>query len=133
MTLTRTSRFGIATLTVAAATAIALISTAGDAGARGGNCPDNKLCVWKNEGFDGQRVKIGGHGVSNKLAKEMNNDAHSVDNNLENAAFLYEKKNAKGDFVCIGPDEENQNLGLIGFNDRASSTRITNGNACPMR
>ena len=133
MTLTRPGRPSIAVLMAVAATAVALISTAGDAGARGGGCPDNKLCIWKHEGFDGQRVKIGGSGVSNKLAREMNNHAHSVRNNLDTAAFLYEKKNANGDFICFDPDTEDQNLGLSGFQDRASSTRITNGNICPMK
>jgi hypothetical protein len=127
MTLTRSLRLVLAALAAAAATAFALISTTGDAGARGSECPDDTLCLWKHVNEEGKLVKIKGNGLSNKLARKMNNNATGVDNNRDGKAWLYEKKNGKGEIRCIQPGEQINNLDDLGFNDVASSTRNANG------
>jgi hypothetical protein len=131
MTLTRSGRLSIAVLAATAATAVALISTAGDAGAGGGSCPDNKLCVFAGDSRSGQRVKIGGNGVSNKLAREMNNQASSLSNRRDTKVFLYEKRGARGEVRCFPPGVTDNALGDSGFDDVASSTKIANGTSCP--
>lgn len=132
MTLTRSLRLALAALAAATATAFALTSTTGDAGARGG-CPDGKLCVYKHDELEGKEVRIGQQGVSNKLKRQMNNRASSVENRTDFAASLYEGKDARGDDVCIFPDAHIPQLTAYNFDDRATSTRISNGNACTMR
>ncbi len=86
-------------------------------------CPKQTLCVFEHDNFEGQRVKIGGTGVSNKLADEMNNQASSYYNRRGRVSFLYVGRNAEGERECAAPREAETSL--PGFNDLASSTKLT--------
>jgi hypothetical protein len=119
---------------VAAAAAVGLAaSMAGTASAGGGECPEKTLCVYSSDGFAGTQVNISKDGISNKLAKKINNQASSAFNNRNKRAYLYDGKNGKGDKICLAPHGEYGSLGAsFDFNDLASSSKNTdNKKACP--
>jgi hypothetical protein len=72
------------------------------------------------------------NGVSNKLARRMDNDASSALNFHNGAVFFYDEKDAGGDRVCMGPNDKG-NLSTFGFDDKASSSKLTHRNHCPFR
>jgi Peptidase inhibitor family I36 len=126
----RRSHFGLVALGTFAAVALAV---PGEGGAGGLGCPDDRVCVWEHDDGNGVQVKLRGRGVSNKLADKMNNEASSLFNNTGGAMFLYDKRNAKGDRVCFGPSVEVPSFTIAGkgFNDRASSAKLTGRDDCP--
>jgi hypothetical protein len=95
-------------------------------------CPDFTLCVWENVNRVPQLVEISNRrGVSNKLARLMNNKASSVENDTGFVAFLYKKRDGKGARICLTPGAIQDDLGLLSFEDVASSTRVTRRSVCP--
>jgi hypothetical protein len=119
---------------VAAAAMVAMIASLGGQASAGPPCPEKTLCLFEHNGFTGQVVKIRKDGVSNKLAEKMNNQASSAVNNLRTRAFLYEKRNGKGDKICLQHKDYWESLGTtFDFNDVASSSRNTkNRDDCPV-
>lgn len=120
---------------IASSTKVARGETCPGAGppkARGGGCPEGKLCLWADNKGGGQQVNIRDkRGVSNKLANMMNNEASSLVNETEHRVYLYDKRDAKGDRRCFEPEAEIADLGAdAGFNDIASSTKVTKGDTC---
>jgi hypothetical protein len=94
-------------------------------------CPEKTLCVFADNDFGGQVVKIDGKGVSNKLAKKMDDQASSVINTRGKRAYLYEMKNGNGSRFCIDPHSSVVSLG--GFNDLASSSKNSRkAGLCPL-
>jgi hypothetical protein len=124
MTYTRNARTALLIIGAAAALTGLLSLLSNDAARAGGGCPEKTLCVWEHNEGDGQLVKITKDGISNKLAKKLNNGASSVINNRNKRAYLYDGKNGKGDKVCLSPGAEVADLGgFAEFNDRASSSK----------
>jgi hypothetical protein len=117
-------------LIAAAGLAVALPATNAFGGASGPekpagkSCPDGNLCLWADENYEGQKVKIHGKGLSNQLYKEMNDNAESLKLRREGGAVLY--TNTDGDSVsfCVTHGPTNFNDLFEGSND-ASSTRIS--------
>jgi hypothetical protein len=96
------------------------------------SCPKRTLCVYEHDQWEGQRVKITETGISNKLAEQMNNRASSAWNRRGKTAVLYTGKNAHGGRLCIRPGGFPDILSLAGFNDVASSTKLSKkATACP--
>jgi hypothetical protein len=119
-------------LTLGAVSGLGL-AMSGSATARGSDCPDGKLCLWQHNEGGGEQVNIRDkRGVSNKLAKKMNNEASSLINRTEHRVFVYDKRDGKGDLRCFEPGDEIPDLGALGFNDVASSTRVTKQDFCPV-
>ena len=116
--------------TVLAVAMAAGLAVSGSATARGGMCPEGKICIWKDDGRSGQLVQLSKKGVSNKLAKKMNNEASSLHVARQGTIVLYDKKNAKGENRCFELGIYNN---LPDFNDIASSTKIKNKPECPAR
>jgi hypothetical protein len=109
------------------------LAMSGSATARGSDCPDGKLCLWQHNEGGGEQVNIRDkRGVSNKLANKMNNEASSLINRTEHRVFVYDKRDGKGDLRCFEPGDEIPDLGALGFNDLASSTRVTKQDFCPV-
>ena len=101
--------------------------------ARGAECADGKLCLWAGQKGSGQRVVVGGKGVSNKLANQMNNEATSLINNTGRRVLIHDKRDAKGELRCYdNMDDSQAHFDSVGFDNRASSTRITKGDTCPV-
>ena len=73
---------------------------------------------------------IQGKGISNKLARDMNDAASSAENTRGRVSFLYAKKDGKGESYCLDP--ETAYPSLAGFNDVASSSKNTKKNHCPL-
>jgi hypothetical protein len=96
-------------------------------------CPKKTLCVWADDKGGGQLVKIKKDGISNKLAEKMNNEASSVINNRNRRSYLYDKRNGKGEKVCLSPHAEIVSLGAFAdFNDMATSSKnAKKKKACP--
>jgi hypothetical protein len=116
----------------AAAGVLALMPSAVGARGEAPPCPRQTLCLWKQIGYEGKRVEIEGHGVSNQLAQEMNNEASSYYNRRGSVSYLYEDKNGEGDGYCISPRDFYSDLDGGGFGNRASSTRLTPKDQCPV-
>lgn len=120
-------------LTLAAlAAALGLIALApGNVGARGEAppCPKKTLCVWEDASYQGVRVKIDGRGISNEIAQKLDDQASSVYNRRGDVSYLYTDQNGEGESFCIEPKDY---IGFIsGFNDVASSSKLTKKNHCP--
>lgn len=99
--------------------------------ARGDNCPNGFVCLWEDQGYAGNRIKIKDErGVSNKVADEMNNAASSLSNQGDHAVRIYDRKNAKGIRTCFEAGGYTSSLGDAGFNDRASSTKVIGKELC---
>ena len=126
----RRSHFGLVALGSMAAIALAV---PGEGGAGGLGCPDGRVCIWEHDDGGGVELRLKGKGVSNKLGEKMNNAASSLFNNTGGAVFLYDKRNAKGDRLCFGPSVEVASFTVAGngFNDRASSAKLTERAGCP--
>jgi hypothetical protein len=62
----------------------------------------------------------------------MDDQASSVDNSFDRAAIVYEKRNGRGDSICIEPNTPPTNLSTLSFDNVASSTKITKKDACPL-
>jgi hypothetical protein len=96
----------------------------------GTGCPNLKLCVWSGTNNTGTGLKIRGDvGVSNKIANYLNNQASSAHNLTGHAVYLYDRRNAEGDKVCIEPGDYVSDLQT--FNDRASSSKVKSSDVCP--
>jgi hypothetical protein len=134
MIATRSTRLALLALGGAA---VALLASLGGSASAGPTplCPEKTLCVFEHNEAGGQVVKLTKKGVSNKLAKKMNNEASSVLNETNKRIFLHDKRNGKGDRVCISPFGGTASLADFGdFNDRASSSKITkNKEDCPKK
>jgi hypothetical protein len=133
MSVSISGRWLVLALGVAITAAGFVVALGGSAAAGVGACPDKTLCVYADDGFDSQMVKIDGKGISNKLAKKMNNEASSVINNRNKRAYLYDRRNGKGEKICLSPKANYHDLGgSFDFNDVASSSRNTNNkDDCP--
>lgn len=129
------NRFAVLALAATVAVAVVAVPFGGPAAAsqteKGSACPNNAVCVYADPGGLGQRVVLKEFGVSNKLAKRMNNEASSAINIADGAIFFYDKRNAEGDRVCMAPNDKG-NLSTFGFEDRASSSKLTHRNHCPV-
>src|SRR5919201_1205807 len=101
MTISRSMRMTLLVLGAAATVATAWLTAGASAGE---SCPDNTLCLYQHDDFAGELVKLPKHGLSNKLAEQMNNEASSVINNRNKRVYLYAKRNGKGDRVCFSPE-----------------------------
>jgi hypothetical protein len=132
MTFTRTMRIGVLGVALAVTGLLAFLSN--HAARAGDGCPAKTLCVWQDNEGGGQLVKISSDGISNKLAKKMNNEASSVINNRNKRAYLYDGKNGKGTKVCLSPGAEIGDLGSFAdFNDAASSSKNADSKkGCPI-
>jgi hypothetical protein len=118
------ARRAVIGLTVAGA-AVALVASLGASASAGiPACPKKTLCVWQDVEGEGKLVKNTSDGISNKLAKKMNNEASSAINNRGKRAYLYDKRNGKGEKHCISPHDA-INLSEVDFNDIASSSKNT--------
>jgi Peptidase inhibitor family I36 len=113
---------------------VALVASLGGTASAGAGCPEKTLCVWQDNEGGGEQVNIKADGISNKLAKKLNNGASSVINNRNKRAYLYDKRGGKGDKVCLDPGAEVADLGsFANFNDLASSSKNTdNKKDCPV-
>ena len=122
------SRIGLIAIAGLALAAVSGVGATGGATAdpakRVTGCPADTLCVWSGKNYQGQRVKLTSQsGISNKLAKVMNNQASSYKNKFtDDDAVLYDKKDGGGDFWGICPLESDPSL--VDFNNRASSSSI---------
>lgn len=121
-------------LTMAAAAMLLAVAAAGlalssSATARGGDCFAD-LCVWADDNYAGKQLNIRGRGLSNKLAKRMNNQASSVKNMTGHRVLLFDKRNANGDVRCLSAGDEVPTLEAVGFQDMASSSKTTGGETC---
>ena len=99
-------------------------------GSAGGDsrCPDGKLCVWSDPGYEGQKVVIKRRQLSHKLFDQMNDQASSLKLRKSGVAVLYMHVNAEGSFACFdGPHHNQRDLADVGFDDTASSSRILRG------
>ena len=92
------------------------------------SCPRKTLCVWENSNFTGEKVKIDGMGISNKIAHKLDDQVSAAYNRRGGVAYLYDAKNAEGDFYCMPP----KNWGYVGdfINARASSSKLTKKDFC---
>ena len=118
-------------LAVTVAAIVTASALGGSATAKLAACPDKALCVWENDNYGGQLVVIQGKGISNKLARDMDDAASSAENTRGRVSFLYPKKNGKGESYCLEPETAYSSLGS-GFNDVASSSKNTKRNHCPL-
>jgi hypothetical protein len=133
MTFTHTMRLVVLALGAAAAAVGLATMLAASPASAGPSCPEKTLCVWQHNDLGGQLVKMKSDGISNKLAKKMNNEASSVINNRNKRAYLYDRRNGKGEKICLSPKANYHDLGgSFDFNDVASSSRNTNNkDDCP--
>jgi hypothetical protein len=123
-------------MTIAAlAAAIGLIALVPGSGSARGPiplppCPKKTLCVWQ-DGYVGEKLKIDGKGISNEIARKLDDEVSSFYNRRNGVAYLYEDKNAKGDRYCIPPKGHTDYIGDF-FNDRVSSSKLTSKDGCPI-
>jgi hypothetical protein len=122
-----------ALITIAAA--LALAPASGEAAQGKGStklCPDGAFCVWTKANYQGKKLVLTKKGVSNKIAKEMNNKVSSVKNRLDVTTYLYSKRDGKGEIRCFGDGQKLADLaGSCDFDNEASSSRIPKGpNPC---
>jgi hypothetical protein len=98
------------------------------------NCPAGKVCLWAGEFATQEQINVSDRkGVSNKVGDKMNNQASSVENDTDYAVFLYDKRNARGERICIEPTGTVVNqLSALTFDNVTSSTKVTRKEACPL-
>jgi Peptidase inhibitor family I36 len=125
----------LAAALVALVALVAVNSLAGTSGAathaKRDACHPGHLCVWAKPNAGGAKVSLSKSGVSNELANKMNNKASSAINNREGAIFLYDRRDGNGDQICMEPLSK-ANLSMFNFDNKASSSKLTNRNHCPV-
>ncbi len=88
-----------------AAMALVALASASDAQASTKKCPKDSLCLWADENYEGKKLVIKEPGASN-VGKLMNNEASSVKSRYSNSksdrVLLFDKRGAKGDYLCLG-------------------------------
>jgi Peptidase inhibitor family I36 len=90
-----------------------------------GSCPDT-LCVFTADNYSGTQVDVTKLGVSNKVDKQIPDQAASLINDRGSAAIFYEKRDGKGRAICINLGDgltDLQEVQLSGFD----STRLIRG------
>ena len=102
-------------------------------------CPMNSLCVWTKPDYEGKKLVIKDEGASNKVANQMNNKVSSVKSRYSNsdgdAAYLFDRRNANGDYFCLGAGlgKKIPNLGPpYGFDNRTSSVLLPKSDEGPI-
>ena len=88
-------------------------------------CPRQTLCVWKHEDYQGKRLTIDRKGISNEIARELDDEVTSFYNRRDGVSYLYEDKNGEGSRYCIPQHASSVNIGDV-FDDLASSSKLTN-------
>jgi Tol biopolymer transport system component len=96
-----------------------------------GLCP-HALCFFEDQAGLGGHVDVTKIGVSNRLAKLMNNQASSVYNDRTGAAFIYDNRNAEGPHICLETGDGFDDMTDASFNDMATSTKLTHRKHCPL-
>lgn len=89
------------------------------------SCPSEAICVWTKASFEGKRVVVKSEDVSNRIAKEINNKTSSIKNRFDQTILIYDKRNAKGEFRCLGAMEQVENLaGSYNYDNRTTSSDV---------
>ena len=89
------------------------------------SCPKEAMCVWTKAGYSGKRVVVQSPGVSNKIGNKINNRTSSIKNRFDQTIFIYDKRNATGDFRCVGGLDEVEDLGgSYDFDNLTTSSAI---------
>jgi hypothetical protein len=95
-------------------------------------CKAGMLCVYADDDYAGQVVRITKRGISNAIFAEMAYSASSVKNRRGKIAYLYEFADGKGYRVCLEPHEQLPSLSPLGFNDAANSSKnVRRATRCP--
>jgi len=98
---------------------------------RSTRCPDTGLlCVWQDPYLQGDRLVFRDRGFSDRLSEELDDDATSVIVPGKERAFLYLDADGGGGDICLSGPRVVPHLDDIGFDNQASSSRITGPGLC---
>jgi hypothetical protein len=114
---------------IAVAAAVVMMPFAGSASGPAAKsdrgCPDGSLCVWTKPDFEGKRVVMQKRRRTNRLANTINDQASSLKLRKSGTAVLWEDIDGGGVAYCFdGPRKAASDLGKIGFDNQASSSKI---------
>ncbi len=105
--------------------------TSGAADPKRGLCA-GKLCLFAGTLGTEERVNFTALGISNRLAKKMDNEASSVYNDRDGVAIIYAGRNGNGAKLCLESGDAFSDMSEINFDNKASSTRLTDRKNCPV-
>ena len=109
----------------------AATQTSGAADPKRGACA-GKLCLFNGTIATEERVNFTALGLSNRLAKKMDNKASSVFNDREGVAIIYAGRNGNGARLCLETGDAYGDMSEVNFDNKASSTRLTDRKNCPV-
>lgn len=97
------------------------------------DCPQQALCLWTKPNYRGQRLVVQAEGVSNKIFRQLNDQASSLKIRWPGAyVTLFSDINGEGDSLCFVPGNERRvrDLGDYSggfYNNVISSSEISDG------